>query len=573
MATVWEEFGVAVAKARAAKKWTLAAVAELAFNSSDRKGYVSQIEKGRTKLHFSTVKKLADALDLPNTVTDPAFRADLPADDDVTAKDRNAERLIALTARDPVAPPAEALLIALAYEFAPGTTTDLITARNGLRAALEAAAELKARGSLPQNTDDQLQSIMQAVSRLNDNDQRDEAAATLEAEAKRIEAEADRLDATREAVFQLQLTQDRIRNRPEDAAARLIANLHRLAPPGGVFSATRALISNWNEKGDTQGLPFDLDVALRLAMNNFSRAKGTGQREALFDVALCQLRLGERTPDDRYLHAAVQKLRRCLKLFQRRTDPHDWAITQTNLGIALRILGDRSQDHKLLQQAITAHQAALTARTKESAPMEWGGTQMNLGNALQSLGKRFQDQALLRQAITAHQAALTVFTVGAAPLDWAKTQMSLGVALMALGEITQDPAPLQLAITVYQAALTVYTQYSTPMDWAKTQNNLGLAQRWLGVVQHKTTAFQHAQTAYCLCLQEWNPDAAPFLWAQTQWNLADLALARFDVAPDSALLETARAHTLAARAVFAQGSDYQTARCDDLLAKIAALEA
>ena len=100
MATVWEEFGIAVAKARTAKKWTLAAVAEVAFGNVERKGYVSQIEKGRTKLHFSTVQKLATALGLPESITDPVYRADLPAEDVVAEEDRTAERLMRVSEAD-----------------------------------------------------------------------------------------------------------------------------------------------------------------------------------------------------------------------------------------------------------------------------------------------------------------------------------------------------------------------------------------------------------------------------------------------------------------------------------------
>ncbi len=66
---------------------------------------------------------------------------------------------------------------------------------------------------------------------------------------------------------------------------------------------------------------------------------------------------------------------------------------------------------------------------------------------------------------------------------------------------------------------------------------------------------------------------APFPWAQLQWNIADLALARYRLEPDPAHLLEAREYVLKAREVFAEGSDYQTQRCDDLLAQIDAAEA
>lgn len=50
-------------------------------------------------------------------------------------------------------------------------------------------------------------------------------------------------------------------------------------------------------------------------------------------------------------------------------------------------------------------------------------------------------------------------------------------------------------------------------------------------------------------------------------------LARFQLEPDPALLVEARTYLGKARAVFEDGSDYQTQRCDDLLAQIEAAEA
>ena len=109
------------------------------------------------------------------------------------------------------------------------------------------------------------------------------------------------------------------------------------------------------------------------------------------------------------------------------------------------------------------------------------------------------------------------------------------------------------------------------MDWAATQNNLGLAYRWLGALDRAPAAFDQAEAAFALCLTERRQDTVPFLWASTQWNLADLAFARFDLTADPGLLPIAIDHASASRAVFAEGSDHQTEKCDTTLARIAAL--
>ncbi len=87
------------------------------------------------------------------------------------------------------------------------------------------------------------------------------------------------------------------------------------------------------------------------------------------------------------------------------------------------------------------------------------------------------------------------------------------------------------------------------------------------------TRLDPAEQALNDCLLERTKDAEPFRWAMAQWNLADLALARHTLAPDPALLPLARAHVMAAREVFADGSEYQSDRCDALLAQIDAAEA
>ena len=77
----------------------------------------------------------------------------------------------------------------------------------------------------------------------------------------------------------------------------------------------------------------------------------------------------------------------------------DWAMTQNNLGNALRVLGERGDDDAL-KGAVTAYRDALTVYTPEAAPMQWATTQNNLGTALQVLGERGDDDAL-KGAVTA----------------------------------------------------------------------------------------------------------------------------------------------------------------------------
>ena len=96
------------------------------------------------------------------------------------------------------------------------------------------------------------------------------------------------------------------------------------------------------------------------------------------------------------------------------------------------------------------------------------------------------------------------------------------------------------------------------MNGKSTKNNLAVAQRWLGAITNDTAKLQEAQNAYSACEDFGYEGHAPFKWAVLQWNIADLALARYLLAPDPALLVEARKYVTSARSFFVDGSDYQT---------------
>ena len=87
--------------------------------------------------------------------------------------------------------------------------------------------------------------------------------------------------------------------------------------------------------------------------------------------------------------------------------PLDWALTQMNLGNALRVLGSRESGTVRLEEAVTAYRGALEEMTRDRVPPQWALTQMNLGSALSMLGSRESGTARLEEAVTAWDACLT----------------------------------------------------------------------------------------------------------------------------------------------------------------------
>ena len=420
-------FGKAVERARSLKGWTLAQLGGK-ISPPTSKFFLSRIEGGKRQISALTVGKLIRTLDLPENWIDRFLDADIAPEDEQTRQDHEADRLIRLVENDTTAPTtAEPLLMLLAEEWASQRFTDPMAAYAALRAALQAAADLKAQGNLPSNASDQLQSVLRRVSELNDQGLRNEAGAALEAEIARNKAEGA-------ALFYAALNQDRLRNDPDTAAKRHIAHLHAAAPPGGVFRATNDLLIEMKVRGERQGDPFDLAVALELAKLNHARAKRGQLVQALLSLGNCHLAIGERQSGGGHLSRAVKAFIAALKEGPRRSQPENWAIMQNNLGNVLEELGSRDGDTARLQDAVTAFHAALEVYTREASPMDWAGTQNNLGVALRALGAREGDTARLQDAVTAYHAALEVRTREAWPMNWAMTQNNLGVALQALGE-------------------------------------------------------------------------------------------------------------------------------------------
>jgi hypothetical protein len=188
------------------------------------------------------------------------------------------------------------------------------------------------------------------------------------------------------------------------------------------------------------------------------------------------------------------------------------------------------------------------------------------------MGQRAADTDLLGKSVSTLRVALDV-EIKHKSKNIKSGWDSLGVSLSTLGELTRDPSTLTEAVDALRTALALEDVKADRLGWARTQSNLALAQRYLGDVTDDSPTLDTARQGYADCEALDYQTDAPFDWARLQWNIADLALARYRLDPDPAVLSEAKTHVTAARAFFVDGSDYQTERCDDLLTKIKTAEA
>ena len=76
------------------------------------------------------------------------------------------------------------------------------------------------------------------------------------------------------------------------------------------------------------------------------------------------------------------------KEYTRARVPLDWAMTQMNLGVALKNLGERESGTDKLDEAVAAYREALKEYPRERVPYYWERTQHNLKIALKLLEER-----------------------------------------------------------------------------------------------------------------------------------------------------------------------------------------
>lgn len=523
---ILKDFGRAVKRARVLLGWdqkTLGGHIKPPIGES----LVCKVEKGsKEALDARTVGRFRIALELDESWIDKFLDAEETAESLETKAEREADLVIDRLRREGMTEgTSDDLLIQLANNFTEGDHKDRDTAYLSVKAALET---LKASEKIPQlagNADAQFAALMLEVDALNNKGEFDQAHDKLAQQSEWLREEKDRLERLSELQLKKELNQDRLRNRPDLAADRIIRNLREF-PKGKLFWAIHNKADEWKDDGDRAGDVFALQVALALAQGNYERVKSKKPLAtiALFSLGWCHFRLAERSSGDQHLNSALQ-----------------------------------------------AFDAALRKTSKSKEPQNWAARQDGLGSALEEIGQRRKDPALLAQAITAHREALRVDQ----QTKSANTKFgwnSLGVSLLGLGELTEDAETLREAEGAFNSALALTNKESNPLDWEKTQNNLALAQRRLGAVTSDAAKLQMAREGFASCEDLGIEGIAPFIWARLQWNIADLALVRYRLAPDPALLVEARYYVNRARNFFVDGSEYQTERCDELIVQIDAAE-
>ncbi|MDQ6869086.1 MAG: tetratricopeptide repeat protein [Pseudomonadota bacterium] len=394
--------------------------------------------------------------------------------------------------------------------------------------------KLRAKVDALQQGSPGLAAIAQEAQALIDKGDLDGASRTLA--LRREASQTRRIDASREdaEILALEAGVDDLQLAYRTAAAKY-AEAASLVAPFDTEQQWRFLLAQASELYK-QGDEFGDNAALIEAIDICRRCLALAPRsERPLDWAMTQMNLGtalkalgERESGTARLEEAAAAYREASQERTRARVPLDWAMTQTGLGNALQELGERESGTARLTEAVAAYREALQELTRARVPLEWALTQNNLGNALRVLGERENGTARLTEAVAAFREALQERIRARVPRDWARTQVNLGVALKVLGGRESGTARLEEAVSAYREALQEFTRARVPLDWAATQNNLGNALMVLGGRESGTARLEEAVSAFREALQELTRARVPLDWAFTQMNLALVYRAFFD---------------------------------------------
>lgn len=143
------------------------------------------------------------------------------------------------------------------------------------------------------------------------------------------------------------------------------------------------------------------------------------------------------------------------------------------LGKTLQSLAAFGNGAQNITEAIQFFEKALTLYNKESEPFEYALILNHLGVAYQHLTEYSlkHKEINLLNSTQSLQEALTVFNIQKYPFEYAMTQNNLGTAYGMLAEIKDRNENLLLAMRAFDEALKVYSSQTHPDDYRKVIAN------------------------------------------------------------------------------------------------------
>lgn len=142
-----------------------------------------------------------------------------------------------------------------------------------------------------------------------------------------------------------------------------------------------------------------------LGEQNCQRGMRTEHWKYLNKEAEALRRQGDEFGDNDAARSAIERYRHLAELRPRNAFTPDWAMTQKNLGDALRVLGERERGMARLEDAVAALRDAVQEQPRERVPLDWAMSTGDLGVALMRLAERRGDAEMAKLAVQQIEAA------------------------------------------------------------------------------------------------------------------------------------------------------------------------
>ena len=154
-------------------------------------------------------------------------------------------------------------------------------------------------------------------------------------------------------------------------------------------------------------------------------------------------------------------------------------------------------------------------------------------------GERLKDRTLAELALSEAKAAAAVLDPDFEPLAWGRLEGLRGQALVLLGELDGELSNITDGVEAHFAAVEVLSPDHSPLDWARGGAALGAALQALGEASTSERAFEQAVSAYDRATQVLKAQPSLALRAVVANNRA-LCLARCaELTADLAVLDAA----------------------------------
>lgn len=212
-------------------------------------------------------------------------------------------------------------------------------------------------------------------------------------------------------------------------------------------------------------------------------------------------------------------LNAALTVRTREKDVYDWASSERNLALSLRLQAAYTSARELgieqLSEAASLLKTILSTYPTNAAPAELADTMQAFATVLRLQAERATKTesklALLNEAIFYQKKTIDLWPKDLAPRAWAEATEGLAGCLIALSKVVKRDEGLSLAHeaeNLLNSVLSIYDRESFPQQWALAQNNLAVAfgmqavtcscDEWLQLLDRSVEAYREALSVYTL---------------------------------------------------------------------------